>query len=90
VVFHVLHNSLLLGVFWLEMLLKESAAPPVAGFVRALIVGLCAVLSFGLLWRLWHQPPPAPVETPSPEEAPLEALPAGTVEGPASADELVP
>jgi sodium transport system permease protein len=83
VVFHMLHNSLLLAVFWVERGPYGQEDVPGAAVVRSVVVGLCTVLSFIILWRIWHHPPVAPAraDRPGPKEGALDALPA---------DELVP
>jgi membrane protease YdiL (CAAX protease family) len=93
VVFHMLHNSLLLVVFWVERRPYGDENFPGAPIIRLVVVGLCAVLSFIILWRLWnHSPPtlPSPVDPAGLKEAPLDAVVKESARDTPKADELVP
>jgi sodium transport system permease protein len=59
--FHFLHNGLLVGSAWLEQYVHEVAiTPETVVFVRVAVTGLCALLAGLLLWRLgWGTPLPA-------------------------------
>jgi sodium transport system permease protein len=62
-VFHALHNGLLIGVVMLQGQGYTGENMPGAAFVRVAAAALCTVLAGGLLWRLavkpgWHEDPP--------------------------------
>jgi sodium transport system permease protein len=51
-VFHGLHNGLLIGVVMLQGLGYTGEHVPGVGFLRVVVAALCTALAGGLLWRL--------------------------------------
>jgi sodium transport system permease protein len=71
VLFHVIHNSLLLGVYWLERTeLGGDGADERVRLLRLVAVGLCMAVSAGLLWRVGALRTPVPVRLESPGHRP--------------------
>jgi sodium transport system permease protein len=58
VLFHLLHNSLLVGGAWLQRLIPEvEVTPETITMVRLTVTALCALLAGLLLWRLGFRSP---------------------------------
>jgi sodium transport system permease protein len=75
-VFHALHNGLLIGVVMLQGMGYTGENVPGAGFLRVAVAALCAALAGGLLWRLATQAGGLEQLAPASCEAPATAAPA--------------
>jgi hypothetical protein len=93
VVFHMIHNCLLLLVYLLERGGFGGEEMPAARTIRLIVVSLCTLLACVFLWRLWLQSsaPLVPSEPPEPTPQPLpNGEPGATIKATPDADELVP